>query len=169
VSGRASAGGGTMTLVTVGAEQTRRLGEALGRVAEPGDVFLLQGPFGAGKTVFVQGLARGLDVETPVTSPSFVLASEHRGRVPLVHVDLFRVEAPEAALRAALYDYLEGDGVCAVEWPERLALPEGLVVTRVEIAGGDDTRRIRVTPAAARQAHALAAFADAAGEPAVGR
>jgi tRNA threonylcarbamoyladenosine biosynthesis protein TsaE len=131
----------------------------LGRVAEPGDVFLLRGPFGAGKTVFVQGLARGLDVATPVTSPSFVLAAEHRGRLPLTHVDLFRIDAPEEALLASLHETLEGDGVCAVEWPERLPLPEGLAATRVSITPTDDARRLEISPAADRQARVVAAFA----------
>src|SRR5438132_9953932 len=83
-------------------EHMRDLGAALGRVAEPGDRFLLEGPFGAGKTTFVQGLAAGLGVEAPVSSPSFVLETRYQGRLPLYHVDLYRVERPDPELVEAL-------------------------------------------------------------------
>jgi tRNA threonylcarbamoyladenosine biosynthesis protein TsaE len=145
-----------------GPSDTAWLGRALGDVAEPGDVLLLQGPFGAGKTVFVQGLAQGLDVAGPVTSPSFVLAVEHPGRLPLVHVDLFRLDAPEGALVAALHEYLEGEGVCAVEWSERLPLPTGLVATTVRLGvEGACTRRLEIQPARAAQRLVLAALSPA--------
>ena len=103
------------------AERMRELGAALGQVAQAGDWFLLEGPFGAGKTTFVQGLAHGLGVETPVSSPSFVLETQHRGRLPLYHVDLYRVERLDAELLEALEDHLyAADGVTAVEWSDRL-------------------------------------------------
>jgi len=136
---------------TASPEETFALGAALGRTVEPGDVFLLAGPFGAGKTVFVQGLARGLEVPTPVSSPSFVLASEHQGRLPLVHIDLFRLESIEPALLASLDEYLESDAVCAIEWPERLPVPPDLAVTRVAIEPlGERRRRFTFAPANAR-------------------
>jgi tRNA threonylcarbamoyladenosine biosynthesis protein TsaE len=102
------------------AERMRELGAALGRVAVPGDRFLLEGPFGAGKTTFVQGLARGLDVTVPVASPSFVIETQYRGRLMLYHVDLYRLERIEPELLQALEEHLYGDGVSAVEWAERL-------------------------------------------------
>jgi tRNA threonylcarbamoyladenosine biosynthesis protein TsaE len=98
----------------------RALGEALGRVAQPGDRFLLEGPFGAGKTTFVQGLAQGLGVDAPVGSPSFVIETQYRGRLRLYHVDLYRLERVEPELLAELEEDLYGDGVTAVEWAERL-------------------------------------------------
>ena len=102
----------------------RALGVALGRAAVAGDRFLLEGPLGAGKTTFVQGLAAGLDVLTPVSSPSFVIENQYRGRLVLYHVDLYRLERVEPELWESLEEHLYGDGVTAVEWAERL--PDGL-------------------------------------------
>jgi len=81
---------------------------------------LLEGPFGAGKTTFVQGLARGLDIPTPVSSPTFVIETQYRGRLKLFHIDLYRLERIEPALLGDLEEHLFGDGVAAVEWAERL-------------------------------------------------
>jgi tRNA threonylcarbamoyladenosine biosynthesis protein TsaE len=102
------------------AEDMRDFGAALGRVAVAGDRFLLEGPFGAGKTTFVQGLARGLGIPTPVSSPSFVIEAQYRGRLTLYHVDLYRLERIEPALLGDLEEHLFGAGVAAVEWAERL-------------------------------------------------
>ncbi len=141
---------------------TRRLGEALGAAAEPGDVLLLDGPFGAGKTVMVQGLAAGLGVAGHVGSPSFVMINEHRGRLPLFHVDLYRIEGrldPETL--EALEEYFGGDGVCAVEWPG--LVPDNLRAgaTQIAFVPGDETvRHIELrTPSARLAAAALAAGA----------
>jgi len=101
-------------------ERMRMLGEALGRAARAGDRFLLEGPFGAGKTTFVQGLAEGLEVKAPVSSPSFVIENQYRGRLMLYHVDLYRLERVEAELWESLAEHLFGDGVTAVEWAEKL-------------------------------------------------
>jgi tRNA threonylcarbamoyladenosine biosynthesis protein TsaE len=103
-------------------ERMRSLGRSLGRAAVAGDLFLLEGPFGAGKTTFVQGLAQGLDVEAPVSSPTFVIETQYRGRLTLYHVDLYRLEQVEPELWASLAEDLFGDGVAAVEWAERLPL-----------------------------------------------
>jgi tRNA threonylcarbamoyladenosine biosynthesis protein TsaE len=113
----------------------RELGAALGRAAQPGDRFLLEGPFGAGKTIFVQGLAEGLDVAVPVSSPSFVIENQYRGRLVLYHVDLYRLERVEPELWENLEEHLYGDGVTAVEWAERLpeALRDGGSVVRFEL------------------------------------
>ena len=87
----------------------------------PGDVLLLEGAFGVGKTVLVQGLAAGLGVEGPVTSPSFVLMVQHRGRLPLSHIDLYRLDGRlDDEMLDALADAMDAGGVCAVEWPEAL-------------------------------------------------
>jgi tRNA threonylcarbamoyladenosine biosynthesis protein TsaE len=139
-------------------EAMRELGARVGHVARPGDRFLLEGPFGAGKTTFVQGLARGLDVSSPVSSPSFVIETQHRGRLMLYHVDLYRLERVDEELREALEEHLYGDGVTAVEWAERLpaALREDGVRVRFE-AGDDDARLVSVDGADARIAQALQA------------
>ena len=122
------------------AEDMRQLGAALGRAAQPGDRFLLEGPLGAGKTTFVQGLANGLDVTTPVSSPTFVLETQYRGRLTLYHVDLFRLERIEAELLGELEEHLFGDGVTAVEWAERLP-PELRDGTLIRFAGDGETGR----------------------------
>jgi tRNA threonylcarbamoyladenosine biosynthesis protein TsaE len=102
----------------------RALGAALGRAAFGGDRFFLEGPLGAGRTTFVQGLAEGLDVQTPVSSPSFVIENQYRGRLVLYHVDLYRLERVEPELLESLEEHLFGDGVTAIEWADRL--PDGL-------------------------------------------
>ena len=99
-------------------EETRRLGERMGALLSAGDVVLLSGELGAGKTVFVQGIARGLGFEGSVSSKSFVLLGEYPGRVTLYHADLYRLEAPEEVAELAL-DEISADGVLVVEWPER--------------------------------------------------
>ncbi|MFH0811198.1 MAG: tRNA (adenosine(37)-N6)-threonylcarbamoyltransferase complex ATPase subunit type 1 TsaE [Pseudomonadota bacterium] len=101
---------------------TERLGEACGRLAEPGDVIALVGDLGSGKTTFVRGLARGLEVppEVAVASPTFTLVNEYSGRLSLYHLDLYRV-GREGQAGLGLDEYLYGDGVAAVEWAERLA------------------------------------------------
>jgi tRNA threonylcarbamoyladenosine biosynthesis protein TsaE len=131
-------------------ERMRAFGRALGRVAQPGDRFLLEGPFGAGKTTFVQGLAEGLDVATPVSSPSFVIETQHRGRLMLYHVDLYRLERVEPELLENLEEHLYGDGVTAVEWSERLPddLRDGASTLRFETEG--DGRRVQLTTAEKR-------------------
>ena len=122
------------------AERMRDLGRALGRVAVAGDRFLLEGPFGAGKTTFVQGLAEGLDVPTPISSPSFVIENQYRGRLVLYHVDLYRLERVEPELWQSLEEHLYSDGVTAVEWAERLPdeLRDGATLLRFSL---DEPRR----------------------------
>jgi tRNA threonylcarbamoyladenosine biosynthesis protein TsaE len=127
---------------TTSADETRRLGAALGAAAEPGDVLLLDGEFGVGKTVLVQGLAAGLGVQEPVSSPSFVLMVQHRGRLPLYHVDLYRLDGQlDDEMLDALEDAEDAGGVCAIEWPG--ALPDDLrrQATLLRIATLDETTR----------------------------
>lgn len=105
-------------LVSNGPEETRAIGERLGALLQAGDVVLLQGELGAGKTTFVQGIARGLGFAGSVSSKSFVLLGEYAGRVKLYHADLYRLEDPEQAFDLAL-DEVSADGALVVEWPER--------------------------------------------------
>lgn len=133
-----------------GPEETRRLGEALGRAAEAGDVILLSGELGAGKTVFVQGIARGLGFEGPVSSKSFVLLGEYAGRLTLYHADLYRLDSTDEVEDLALEE-ISGEGVLVVEWPERgdTVLPGERLTLRLEVTG-PDTRRITATATGAR-------------------
>lgn len=98
----------------------KALGEEVGRAARPGDVFLLEGPFGAGKTTFVQGLGTGLGVVDAISSPSYVLATRYQGRLPLYHADLYRLVRLDEAFLQELEEQVFGDGVAALEWPEQL-------------------------------------------------
>lgn len=110
----------TLTFDLPDPEATRRLGHWLGERARRGDVLLLSGDLGAGKTSLSQGLGEGLAVSEPVTSPTFTLLNEYRGRLPFYHFDFYRLEAPEIA-SMGLYEYWEAPrGVVAIEWPERL-------------------------------------------------
>lgn len=129
--------------VSRGEQETRDLGAAIGSAARPGDVVLLRGPFGAGKTTLVQGVARGLGVHGHVTSPSFVIANEYPGRIPLYHVDLYRVEEMDPTTLEALAEYFDGPGLCVVEWPGPLPpdLTEGAARILLEVVG-DERRRL---------------------------
>lgn len=145
-----------LTVITHSAGETGDLGEALGALALPGDLLLLSGDLGAGKTCLVQGIARGLGVKTVVRSPTFVFATEHMGRMPLYHVDLYRVDDPREADGLGLDDYIEGDGVCAVEWAERaidLFPVEHLLIELAHV--GIDDRSLRFLPTGQRYAELL--------------
>ena len=99
-AGAGPAGRGTVTVTCPSAEATRALAAGIARHAPPGTVIALSGELGAGKTCFIQGLAAGLGVEGPVTSPTFVMIAEHAGRLPLYHVDLYRTEASTRSARS---------------------------------------------------------------------
>ncbi|MGH7265500.1 MAG: tRNA (adenosine(37)-N6)-threonylcarbamoyltransferase complex ATPase subunit type 1 TsaE, partial [Candidatus Rokuibacteriota bacterium] len=127
-------------------EETRDIAARLGRHARPGDVVALYGDLGSGKTCFIQGLAAGLDVEGPVTSPTFILIAEHTGgRLPLYHVDLYRTGGLEEIRALGLEEILGGRGVTAIEWAEKAEalLPAGTVRVRLEGAG-EESRTIEV-------------------------
>ena len=126
-------------------DRMRELGAALGRVAVAGDRFLLYGPFGAGKTTLVQGLAQGLDVAAPVGSPTFVLETRYRGRLLLYHVDLYRLDTVDAELAQQLEEDLFGDGVAAVEWAERLPPDLAVDSTTVHLAHDGNGRSVTLS------------------------
>ena len=107
---------------------------------------LVSGELGAGKTTFVRGACRALGVTGPVTSPTFTLGRRYDGRLPVSHLDLYRLEAPEEEDPALLADYLTADAVAFVEWPERGDPGFSRVAFRVRIEhGGGDIRRVGVT------------------------
>jgi tRNA threonylcarbamoyladenosine biosynthesis protein TsaE len=100
-------------------EHTQLLGSYLGELAQKADVFLLTGELGTGKTCLVQGIARGLEVKEYAFSPSFVILREYRGRLPLYHIDFYRLDHIEEIAGLGLEEYFYGDGVCVVEWAEK--------------------------------------------------
>jgi tRNA threonylcarbamoyladenosine biosynthesis protein TsaE len=131
--------------LTATPEETAAVGEALGRTLRASDVVALYGELGAGKTCFVQGLVRGLDVTGHATSPTFVLVNEYRGRLPVHHVDAYRTESLTELIDLGLLDLMGGDGVTLIEWADKA---EGLLpprTIRVRIEGvGDEPRVVAV-------------------------
>ncbi len=128
-------------------EQTQRFGKALGELALAGDVFLLTGNLGAGKTCLTQGIAWGLGVQEYAFSPSFVLVREYKGRLPLYHMDLYRLENRAEIRDLMLDDYFEAGGVCVIEWADKgiEELPvEHLLVALDHIKA--DERLIHIVP-----------------------
>jgi tRNA threonylcarbamoyladenosine biosynthesis protein TsaE len=127
-------------------EATRDLAARLAIVAQPGDLLCLVGDLGAGKTQFAKGFAAGLGVTTTVNSPSFVLMAEHDGRLPLFHIDLYRLAGAEDAFAGGLVDERQAGGVTLVEWAERLGMATPAARLDVRIDGtGDEPRRIALS------------------------
>ena len=135
-------------------EDTRALGRALAQRLAPGDLVCLFGGLGAGKTTFMQGLAEGLGSPEPATSPSFTLIHEHRGRLRLYHLDLYRL-GPEDLADAGIEEVIGSDAVVAVEWAERLPpdLRAGALEIHIDFDNADATTRIlHLNPRGARAA-----------------
>lgn len=131
------------------AEDTFRIGKELAEQAQPGQIFALSGDLGTGKTVFAKGFAQGLGIDEPVSSPTFtILQIYEEGRLPLYHFDVYRIEDPEEMEEVGLDEYLEGDGVCLIEWAERIEemLPAeyGRITLEKDPEEGFDFRRITV-------------------------
>jgi tRNA threonylcarbamoyladenosine biosynthesis protein TsaE len=127
-------------------DETIEYGRRLAAELRPGSVLALSGELGAGKTCLVKGIARGLGVQQEVTSPTFTLIHEYRdGRLPLYHVDLYRLDSVEAAVGIGIEEYLPGDGVTVIEWAEKIEslLPLGTKRLRLSLVN-DTSRRIEV-------------------------
>lgn len=134
------------TIRTASPEATRTLAAALASAAQAGDLIALHGELGAGKTQFAKGFGAGLGVVATINSPSYVLMSEYAGRLPLFHLDLYRLDDAADALAGGLLDERQATGVTLVEWAERFGalLPAGRL--DVDIGGtGDEARTIRLT------------------------
>jgi len=141
----------SLELISHSPEQTQKFGERIGELALPGDVFLLVGTLGTGKTCLTQGIAWGLGIREYALSPSFVIVRELHGRLPLYHIDLYRLDRIEEIAELGLDDYLYGSGVCVVEWAEKglnLLPAEHLLI---EISYLSDTERsFRLKPSGER-------------------
>jgi tRNA threonylcarbamoyladenosine biosynthesis protein TsaE len=123
--------------ISSGPEQTAALGERIARSLVPGSVVALRGGLGAGKTCFTAGIARGLGVKETITSPSYTIISEYRGKAPLYHIDAYRLAGDEDFENTGALDYLGGEGIAVVEWSERIpnSLPSDAVTVSIEITG----------------------------------
>jgi tRNA threonylcarbamoyladenosine biosynthesis protein TsaE len=128
------------TIISRSAEETFAAGHAHAASVQPGDVLALVGDLGAGKTQWVKGLAAGLGSDAPVTSPTFTLIHEyHGGRLPLYHIDCYRLEGPGELLGIGLDEYLDGRGVLVIEWADKFpeVMPQGTRWLRFGIGEGD--------------------------------
>lgn len=137
-----------MTKITHSPEETEALAEQVAAELRPGDVLAYSGGLGAGKTAFTRGLARGLGIDGPITSPTYTIVNEYPdGRLPLFHFDLYRLGSYEELFELGWEDYLERGGICAVEWSESVdGLPEATVRVRLELMEQDpQARRITIT------------------------
>jgi len=137
-------------LISRSVEETLQAGQALGARLSPGQVVALVGDLGAGKTHFVKGIARAHGIaEEIVSSPTFTIAQEYRGpETAVYHLDCYRLEGPEELERTGAQEYIGGDGICVIEWPQRIEalLPADTIL--VSIGHRDDgARHIRVFPA----------------------
>jgi tRNA threonylcarbamoyladenosine biosynthesis protein TsaE len=129
-------------------EETQRLGQALARALRAGDVLLLSGELGAGKSELARGIARGLGVEGPVPSPTFTLLNIYEeGRVALHHFDWYRADDPEEISAAGLEEYIQGEWISLIEWHERAPYlcPERHLLVEIRALDGD-TRQITLSP-----------------------
>ena len=151
-----------LNLITHSAEQTQELGRSIGRLAQPGDVYLLVGELGTGKTCLTQGIAWGLDIKEYTLSPSFVIMRELYGRLPLYHVDLYRLDRIEEIADLGLDDYLYGEGVCVVEWAEKglEIFPEEHLLVEISHLS-ESERQFQIKPSGQRYQELLAQLKEA--------
>ena len=138
-----------MRVETNSPEETVDLGRRMGADAKPGQIYTLNGDLGAGKTIFTKGMAAGLGIEEPVSSPTFTIVQEYSGgRLPLYHFDVYRIGEPEEMEEIGYDDYFFGEGVCLIEWAEliRELLPERVISVSIEkdLEKGFDYRLIHI-------------------------
>lgn len=140
----------TIEYETFSPEETFAIGERFGREAKTGQVLALTGDLGVGKTLFTQGLARGLDIDGPVSSPTFTIVQVYEnGRLPFYHFDVYRIADPEEMDEIGFDDYVYGEGICLIEWAELIEeiLPENCIRIIIEknLEKGFDYRLIKVS------------------------
>ena len=139
----------TLKLNSHSPEQTQLLGSFLAKLAQSGDIFLLTGELGTGKTCLTQGIARGLGIKEYAFSPSFVIIREYHGRLPLYHIDFYRLDNIDEIADLGLEEYFYGKGICVIEWAEK-GLPimpqENLFITLNYVSNSETERTIWFTP-----------------------
>jgi tRNA threonylcarbamoyladenosine biosynthesis protein TsaE len=165
--------GGPLTARTSSVDETRKLAAALAELARPGDLLVLAGDLGAGKTAFTQGFGRGLDVDEPITSPTFTLAQQYEGRLLVHHLDVYRLDQLNEVAELGLSELLDDGGVTLIEWGDAIlpVLPNDYLEVRLTFGeGDDDERHIVLRPVGPgwmhRQVsllHAVAPWAEAPG------
>ena len=135
----------SLEIISHSAEETQRLGVELGRLAKAGDVLLLVGELGAGKTCLTQGVAWGLGIDAYTSSPTFVLIREYEGRLPLYHIDFYRLDRIEEIIDLGIDEYIYGSGLCVVEWAKKAlaVLPQEHLLIELQHLGQNE-RKLRL-------------------------
>ena len=132
-----------MEFTTHSPQETEQLGQKLGQILPAGTVIAYRGDLGAGKTAFTRGLARGLGITDPVTSPTYTIVNEYTsGRLPLFHFDMYRLHSADDLFDIGWDDYLERQGICAVEWSENVAEAMENALTVTICKTGEESRKI---------------------------
>lgn len=141
-----------ITAATTAVTQTRELAAAIAELARPGDLVLLVGDLGAGKTAFAQGFGAALGIDEAITSPTFTLARQYEGRLVLNHIDVYRLEQLEETLSLGLQELLDGQSVTLVEWGDMIlpALPPDYLEVRLSYGAEDDDRLVELRPVGGR-------------------
>jgi tRNA threonylcarbamoyladenosine biosynthesis protein TsaE len=152
---------GVLVVDTACPAQTQQVAARLARTLADGDLIVLAGDLGAGKTCFTQGLGRGLGIDDRITSPTFTLANHYDGRLALDHLDVYRLDDLAETLDLDLPELLE-EGVTVIEWGEQIApvLPAGHLTIRLLLGPGDDDRMIRFEPGSDAWSRRLVPLAD---------
>ena len=135
-----------MKFTTSSAQETTALGEKIGTYLKAGDVIAMSGTLAAGKTTITKGIAKALGIEDNVTSPTFCLISEYQGKIPLYHMDVYRLEGSEDFIDMGAEELLYGNGVCIIEWSEKIKdiLPKKTIYLDIK-TNADSTREINIT------------------------
>lgn len=133
----------TLTLHSLSSDETIELGRKIGEFLKKGDVLAMQGTLAAGKTTITKGIAQSLGVTDVITSPTFCLISEYEGKMPLYHLDVYRLEGAEDFINLGTDDMIYGDGVCIIEWSEKIMeeLPENTIIIRLTPDPENSTER----------------------------
>lgn len=134
-----------MTFVTKTSEETIELGYKIGKLLKKGDIIAMQGTLAAGKTTITKGIAKALNIEEDITSPTFCIISEYEGTMPLYHMDVYRLDGEEDFINLGTDDMLYGDGVSIIEWSEKIInqLPKTTIIIKIETKE-DNSRLIKI-------------------------
>ena len=134
-----------LTFFTHSADETTALGYKIGKKLKKGDIIAMQGTLAAGKTTITKGIAQALDISEEITSPTFCLISEYYGKMPLYHMDVYRLDGTEDFINLGVDDMLYGDGVCIIELSEKIMdeLPKNTIILRI-LPQDDNSRKIEI-------------------------
>jgi tRNA threonylcarbamoyladenosine biosynthesis protein TsaE len=154
-----------ITVVTKSVDDTRAMGAEVAALTSPGDLLVLAGDLGTGKTAFTQGLARGLGIEEPVTSPAFILVRTYEGRAPLNHIDVYRLDYIQELVDLGIAELIDAGGITVVEWGDVVlpALPSDFLEVRFDYGEADDDREVEFDAVGASWAPRMAALRAAVG------